>query len=58
MSPTLLELALVIVILVIAWQLGIALAPSVLRLLGSLRREVDEAAEAAASDSERDSTRS
>lgn len=47
MSPTLLELALVIMVLVIAWQLGLALAPTILRQLRALRHEVDEAADAA-----------
>lgn len=45
MSPTLLELALVIVILIVAWQIGIAIAPSVLRHLRGMRDELDEVAD-------------
>lgn len=53
MSPTLLELALVLVLLVIAWQLGIAVAPIVLRTLRSAHRDLDAATDAAR-DEERD----
>jgi hypothetical protein len=45
MSPTLLELAVAIVLIVVAWQLGIAIAPSVMHWLRSLKRDVDEVAE-------------
>jgi hypothetical protein len=45
MSPTLLELAVAIVLIVVAWQIGIAIAPSVMHWLRSLKRDVDEAAE-------------
>ena len=45
MSPTLLELAVAIVLLVVAWQLGIAIAPSVMHWLRSLKRDVDEITE-------------
>lgn len=50
MSPTLLELAVAIVIIVMAWQLGLALAPSIMRWIRSLKRDVDEAAEEALAD--------
>ncbi|KAB8141515.1 hypothetical protein F8S13_19115 [Chloroflexia bacterium SDU3-3] len=46
-SPTLLELAIVIVILVLAWQIGIALAPRVLQTIRSLWGEVRESADEA-----------
>jgi hypothetical protein len=45
MSPTLLELAVAIILIVVAWQIGIAVAPSIMRGLRSLKHEVDEAAE-------------
>jgi hypothetical protein len=45
MSATLLEFAIGLVILVVAWQLGIALAPEVFRLIRYLRREVDDVVE-------------
>lgn len=54
MTPTLLELALAIAILAIAWQLGVALAPVVFRQIRLLRREVDDAANAATDNHERD----
>lgn len=54
MSPTLLELALAIVIVVIAWQIGVAIAPTVLRQLRAARREIDEAADAAETEPNRE----
>jgi hypothetical protein len=45
MSPTLLELAVAIILIVVAWQIGIAIAPAIIRGLRSLKDEVDEAAE-------------
>jgi hypothetical protein len=45
MSATLLEFAIGLVILVVAWQLGIAIAPDVFRLIRYLRREVDDVVE-------------
>jgi hypothetical protein len=45
MSATLLEFAIGIVILVVAWQLGIAIAPDAFRLIRYLRREVDDVVE-------------
>ena len=47
MSPTLLELTVAIVLLVLAWQIGLAIAPSVMHWLRSLKRNVDEVAEEA-----------
>lgn len=47
MSPTLLELLVAIVLLVAAWQIGVAIAPWILRWLGSLKTDIDEAADEA-----------
>ena len=45
MSPTLLELAVAIILLVVAWQIGVTIAPSILQWFRSLKQDVDEAAE-------------
>jgi hypothetical protein len=45
MSPTLLELAVAIVLVVVAWQLGLALAPTIMRELHAMRQSLDEASE-------------
>lgn len=45
MSPTLLEFTVMIVLIVVAWQIGLAIAPSVMRWLRTLKRDVDEATE-------------
>lgn len=50
MSATLLELVVVLVLLVVAWQIGVIVAPRVLRAIRGLQDEVDQAAEAALSD--------
>jgi hypothetical protein len=50
MSPTLLELAVAIVLVVVAWQIGIIVAPMVMRWLRSLKDAVDEAADEALTD--------
>lgn len=47
MSPTLLELAVAIILIVVAWQIGLAIAPSIMRGVHRLKRDVDEAAEEA-----------
>ncbi len=47
MSPTLLELAVGIVLIIVAWQLGLAIAPSVMHWIRSLKQGVDAAAEEA-----------
>lgn len=52
MSPTLLELAVAIVLIAVAWQIGLAIAPDVLNLLRTLRRDVDEVARAAHTDTD------
>ena len=56
MSPTLLEGALALVLLVVAWQLGIALAPIITRWLRAMRNELDAHDETLADD-ERDKQR-
>ena len=43
MSPTLLEFTVLIVLIVVAWQIGLAIAPSVMLWLRTLKRDVDEA---------------
>jgi hypothetical protein len=50
MSPTLLEFAVAIVLIIVAWQIGVTIAPTIIRWLRSLKRDVDEAAEEALSD--------
>lgn len=52
MSPTLLEFVVAIALIAAAWQIGLAIAPDVLRLLRTLRRDVDEVADAALSESD------
>jgi hypothetical protein len=47
MSPTLLEFAVAIILIVVAWQIGLAIAPSILRVLRTLKRDVDEATDEA-----------
>lgn len=45
MSPTLLEFAVAIIIIIVAWQIGLAVAPAILRWLQSLKHDVDQAAD-------------
>ncbi|KPV49928.1 hypothetical protein SE17_29855 [Kouleothrix aurantiaca] len=47
MSPTLLEFIVAIILVVVLWQIGVIIAPSVLGWLGRLGHGVDEAAERA-----------
>lgn len=56
MSPTLLEASVIIVLIIVAWQIGLAIAPSVLRGLRALKRDVDEAAEDTFQDIDPDQT--
>jgi hypothetical protein len=42
MSPTLLEAVVAIIVIVVAWQIGLALAPDVFRLLRTLKRDIDD----------------
>jgi hypothetical protein len=55
MSPTLLEFAVMIVLIVVAWQIGLAIAPNVLRWLRTLKRDVDEVTEEGLAEIDRDS---
>jgi hypothetical protein len=52
MSPTLLEIAVAIMLIVVAWQLGLALAPLVRRELHTMRQSFDEASEDSLADLE------
>jgi hypothetical protein len=45
MSATLLELVVMIILLVVAWQIGLAIAPSVMRWIRTLKQDVDEVTE-------------
>jgi len=54
MSPTLLEVTVMIILIVVAWQIGLAIAPSVMRWLRTLKRDVDEVTEEGLADLERD----
>ena len=54
MSPTLLEFAVMIVLIVVAWQIGLAIAPNVLRWLRTLKRDVDEVTEEGFADLDQD----
>ena len=54
MSPTLLEFTVMIILIVVAWQIGLAIAPSVMRWLRTLKREVDEVTEEGLADLDRD----
>ena len=54
MSPTLLEFTVMIILIVVAWQIGLAIAPSVLRWLRTLKRDVDEVTEQGLTDLDQD----
>jgi hypothetical protein len=43
MSPTLLESVVVVVLIIVAWQIGVLISPYVLRMLKQAIREVDQA---------------
>lgn len=45
MSPTLLEAVVAIILIIVAWQIGVALAPLILRELRSMRESFDDASE-------------
>jgi hypothetical protein len=50
MSPTLLEFVVAVAVIVVAWQIGLAIAPEVIRLIRGMKREVDEVADEALRD--------
>ena len=54
MSITLLEFVVAGILLVVAWQIGLAIAPSVMRWLRTLKRDVDEVAEEGFADLDQD----
>lgn len=56
MSPTLLELVVALVLIVAAWQIGLAIAPWVIRLLRGAKRDVDDVTDEALVDPEVSST--
>jgi len=56
MSPTLLELAAAIVLIVAAWQLGLALAPIVMRMLRGARQSLDDVSDEALATPDTDTT--
>jgi hypothetical protein len=45
MTPTLLEFAIGVVLLVVAWQIGVTIAPWIFQKLRGLKNELDEVAE-------------
>ena len=45
MTPTLLEFAVGVVLLVVAWQIGVTIAPWIFQKLRGLKNELDEVAE-------------
>jgi hypothetical protein len=45
MSPTLLEFVLIIVLLIVAWQIGLAITPAIMGALRNLKRDIDEVAD-------------
>ena len=54
MSPTLLEFVVAAILLVVVWQIGLAIAPSILRWLGGLKRDVDRATDEALMNTDKD----
>ena len=54
MSPTLLEFAVMIVLIIVAWQIGLAIAPTIMRWLRTLKRDVDEVTEEGFADLDQD----
>lgn len=50
MSITLLEIAVAIVLLVVAWQIGLIIAPWIFQKLWGLKRDLDEVADEARPD--------
>ena len=54
MSPTLLEATVMIILIVVAWQIGLAIAPSIMRWLRTLKRDVDEVTEEGFADLDQD----
>jgi hypothetical protein len=45
MSVTLLEFTVILILLIVAWQLGVAIAPWVIRRLRGLKDDIDEVVE-------------
>ena len=47
MSPTLLEIVVAIILVIVLWQIGVIIAPGVLRWLGRLGQDVNNATDQA-----------
>ena len=54
MSPTLLEIVVAVILVVVLWQIGLIVAPGIIRWLGGLGRDIDTAADRALGDEDRD----
>ncbi len=52
MSPTLLEIVVAVILVVVLWQIGLIIAPMIMRRLGGLGRDLDAAADRALADDE------
>ena len=55
MSATLLEAAVMIILIIVAWQIGLAIAPRIMRWIRALKQDVDEITEEAFTDLDSDS---
>ena len=55
MSATLLEVAVMIILIIVAWQLGLVIAPSVMRWIRMFKQDVDEVTEEGFTDIDSDS---
>jgi Sec-independent protein translocase protein TatA len=55
MSATLLEVAAIIILLIVAWQLGLAIAPNIMRWIRTLKQDFDEVTEEGFTDLDSDS---
>ncbi len=56
MSPTLLEALVVIILVIVAWQLGLILTPIVLRELRSMKRSLDDVSDESLAEAEAEQT--
>ena len=54
MSPTLLEIVVAIILVVVLWQIGLIVAPGIIRWLGGLGRDLVAAADRALREDDRD----
>jgi hypothetical protein len=49
-----LEFVVAVILVVVAWQIGLALAPTIMRWLGGLKQDVDAAADQAFTEPDQD----